>query len=261
MTFLSQNRCFGVEMSLPDALVGESESDDEGAAAVNSPEGAAAVNSPRPPCQNASSAAGNTFTEGSSSTAQPLTDTGTSYDDIDTDNPLPMLGGSAEPGDSSNSSAWHKHGNSAADTTSPQLDSHNMETQQSVDHSSAASDAHTQDMTALSQQPVHADALHNHMAQQGTEGHTSSSSAAATATTSEAAGHGEGQEVGPPGIPGGIPGVGGPTLASNLAFQQELQQRSGERQARAGAVMSDASAREVSDRGNSESEAAQRSLR
>ena len=119
-------------MCLPDALVGESESDDEGAAAVNSPQ---------PSSQNASSAAEHTFTGGSSSTAQPFTDAGTSYDDIDTDNPLPMLGGSPDPGDSS-SSAWHKHGNSAADTTTPQLDSHNTETQQSVDHSNRASDAH-----------------------------------------------------------------------------------------------------------------------
>ena len=225
------------------ALVGESESDDEGAPAVDSPQ---------PSSQNASSAAEHTFTGGSSSTAQPFTDAGTSYDDIDTDTSLPMLSGSADPGDSS-SSAWHKHVNSAADTTTPQLDSHNMETQQSMDHSSGASDAHTQKMTALSLPPVHADASHAHMAQQGTEGHASSAATAA----SEAAVQGEGQEVGPP----GMPGVGGPSLASNLAFQQELQQRSGERQARAGAVMSDASAREVADRGNRESEAAQRSLR
>ncbi len=174
-----------------------------------------------------------------------------------------MPSGSAEP-DKSSSSAWHKHGNSAADTTTtPQLDSHNMEAQQSVDDSDRASDAHTKNMTALSQQPVHVDALHEHMAPQGIKGHASSSAAAAAA--SEAASEGffqeQGQEVGPPGIPGGIPGVGGPSLASNLAFQQELQQRSGERQARAGAVMSDATAREVADRGNRESEAAQRSLR
>ena len=245
MTFLNQNRCFGVEMSLPVALVGESESDDEGAAAGNSPQ---------PSSQNASSAAENMFTGGSSSTAQPFTDATTSYDDIDTDNPLPMLGGSATPGASSNSSAWHKHGISAADTTSPQLDSHNTETQQSMDHSSWASDA--QNMTALSQQPVRADTLHDHMTQSGTEGHASSSAVATAA--SEGAFQGEGQEVGPT---RGIPGVGGATLASNLAFQQELQRRSGERQARAGAVKSDASAREVADRGNRESEAAQRSLR
>jgi len=232
---------------LLNAFAGESESDDEGAAAVNSPQ---------PSPQDASSAAGNTFTGGSSSITQPFTDAGTSYDDIDTDNPLPMLGGSTTPGNSS-SSAWHKHGNSAADPTSPQLDSHNMETQQSVDHSSGASDAHTQNLTALSQQPVHGDTLHERMTQLATEGHPSSSAAAAAAAASEAADQGDGQQIGPP----GIPGVGGPTLASNLAFQQELQQRSGERQARAGAVMSDASAREVADRGNRESEAAQRSLR
>jgi len=234
--------------TLLNALVGESESDDEGAAAVNSPQ---------PSPQDASSAAEHTFTGGSSSIAQPFTDAGTSYDDIDTDNPLPMLDTSPDPG-SSSSSAWHKHGNSTADTTTPQLDSHNMEAQQNVDHSNRASDAHTKNVTALSQQPVHADALHDHMAQQGTERYASSSAAT---VASEGAFQGEGQEVGPPGIPGGIPGVGGPTLASNLAFQQELQQRSGERQARAGAVMSDASAREVADRGNRESEAAQRSLR
>ena len=233
-------------------LVGESESDDEGAAAVNSP---------RPPSQDISSAAENTFTGGSSSTAQPFTDASTSYDDIDTDTSLPMLGGSADPGNSSSSSAWHKHGTSAADPTTPQLDGRDRRTQQSIDHSSGASDAHTQNMTALSQQPVHADALHNHMAQQGAERHVSSSAAAPVAATATAASEGavqrEGQEVGPP----GIPGLGGSTLASNLAFQQELQQRSGERQARAGAVTSDASAREVADRGNRESEAAQRSFR
>ncbi len=231
------------------ALVGESESDDEGAVAVNSPQ---------PSSQNASCAAEHTFTGGSSSTAQPFTDAGSSYDDIDTGTTLQMLVGSAAPGASSSSSAWHEHSNSAADTTTPQVDSHNMEIKQSVDHSSGASDAHTQNMTALSQQPVHADTLHSHMAQQGTEGHASSSAAAKTeaATATEAASE-EGQQVRPP----GIPGVGGPTLASNLAFQQELQQRSGGRQARAGAVMSGASAREVADRGNRESEAAQRSLR
>ncbi|DBA70627.1 TPA: hypothetical protein ACH3X2_012011 [Trebouxia sp. C0005] len=228
---------------------GESESDDEGAAAINNPE---------PSTQNASGAAEHTFTGGSSSTAQPFTDAGTSYDDIDTDPTVRMLGESADPGDSS---AWHKHDISAADTTTPQLDSHNTDTQHTVDHSNRAShahDAHTQNMTALSQQPVQADALPDHMPQQGTEGHASSSAAAAAATAaSEAAVQVEGQEVGPP----CIPGVGGPTLASNLAFQQELQQRSEERQARAGAVMSDASAREVADRGNRESEPAQRSLR
>ena len=228
-------------------LVGESESDDEGAAAVNSPQ---------PPTQDISSAAENTFTGGSSSTAQPFTDASTSYDDIDTDTSLPMLGGSADPGNSSSSSAWHKHGTSAADPTTPQLDGRGRRTQQSMDCSSGASDAHTQNMNALSQQPVHADALHNHMAQQGSERHASSSAAVAATAASEGA-QGEGQEVGPP----GIPGVGGSTLASNLAFQQELQQRCGERQARAGAVTSDASAREVADRGNRESEAAQRSFR
>ena len=42
----------------------------------------------------------------------------------------------------------------------------------------------------------------------------------------------------------------GQSLASNLAFQQELQQRTGERQARVGAVMSDADARQVAERGD-----------
>ena len=57
----------------------------------------------------------------------------------------------------------------------------------------------------------------------------------------------EGDEQGLMQLPAGAtnPGAAAPSLASNRAFQQELQRRTGERQARAGALMSDAAAREV----------------
>lgn len=226
-------------------------------------------------------AADDTLTAGSTSTAQLLTDAGTSYDDIDTDAPRqpqsgpPRPRGSLAQDDATRTTQMHADG--SGDASSPQLDDcMGDQAQRSIQmqHSGRGSEAHTQDILAASGETpysLHADAAQD-------DRHRSAPSAAAGANEARAAAAVQADAQGQQGrLPAGMshpgaavaspsaapvaeeegqdliqlpagatnPGVAAPTLASNRAFQQELQQRTGERQARAGALMTDAAAREV----------------
>lgn len=226
-------------------------------------------------------AADDTLTAGSTSTAQLFTDAGTSYDDIDTDAPQQLQTGPPRPRGSlaqdNTTRTTQTHADGSSDASSPQLDDcMGDQAQRSIQmhHSDRGSDAHSQAIQAASGETpytLHADATQH-------DRHRSAPSAAAGANEANAAAavqaDGQGQQGRPPAamsqpgapaafpsaapvaeeegqdltqLPAGAtnPGVAAPTLASNRAFQQELQRRSGERQARAGALMTDAAAREV----------------
>ena len=183
---------------------------------------------------------------GSSSIAQPFIDAGTSYDDIDTDAAAPQQHDtqhgvlSSQAGGSS--SYMHSSSSVPAGEASSQKEHSPLHhacggaagAQQPSDqprYDRWDSDAHNVDTNAQSEQQdvgftaESLDQANGSMTQQEEDQSQAQSSG----------NHGVPRETGP--------GLG------NLAFQQELQQRSVERQARAGALMSNASAREVSDRG------------
>ena len=246
-------------------FVGESESDDEGSLAPHQAAQPSATTLVPSPDED-------TLIAGSSSTAQPTTDVSLPADS-DTVAPPEQRGGShlqkdieAEPHSQSQSPGWVQSqsspdsraqtGRAAASIGSPFLErlaaadgASSAETSQHAQHashSSTALDAQTQQSsqsaagpasdqaTGLQSQPNQA----RHAAEKAQE-----EDQQLTAALAE-------EEAGAGNQPAGAadPMAAGQALAGILAFQHELQQRSSERQARAGALLDNAEARQ--DRGD-----------
>ena len=258
--------------------VGESESDEDDVLPSQEPQ---------TQTQTDKYAAEQTVIGGLTSTAQPVTDVGTSYDDIDEDTATSQQYAIAP----NNKPSTAQRGNSPPAVGSSNANQPSISSRASDAHmhagSSWSSDAHTQDRSGasemqhnasfpnqatgqLAQEVEEGNQLPSALKQEGEERQQRQVQMPAGARNpgfaSSALAQAEDKnqpQVQVPAATAGDPGSGNPTLASNLAFQQELQQRSGERQARAGALMGD-SPRDVADRGTAASRAragAQRGLR
>lgn len=253
--------------------VGESESDDEGLLA---PQKDAQPSVPA----LAPSAEEDTLTSGSTSTAQPFTDVSMPADSDTVTSPQQgaesqlQKHAQAEPHLQSQLQGWlqsqsgpntESHTRHAAtdpaSVSSPFLDrlataggpssGNASQCAQQPSHFSMASDTHTQGSSQSAAEPASA---------------APNKATDAQFEPNQARGHAaeEAQEERQHGQPSNAanPMAAGQALASNLAFQHELQQRSSERQARAGALLGNAEAGETAGRGDQGGQGAhQRGLR
>ena len=255
---------------------GESESDEDDVTAMS--------NSDKQALQEQSAASGpdGTITAGSTSTAEPITDAVASYDDIDPDD-MAQSRPSTHPHYRQSSHTSAAVTNDSVDKLHPssspapkeQRDSqsagfaHQTENEQQGHFQAPLSNntalasgqllSHARQGDSRLQPASQADFQHQERTQASPSNDTAMASGQSqhhdrsqascsddTAVSSDPSQHHGRSQASPS---NDAPVASGQGLAGNLAFQQELQQRSGQRQARAGA-MSDATIKEVTSQRN-----------
>ena len=238
------------------ACAGESESDEDDVTAMS--------NSDKQALQEEGAASGpdGTITAGSTSTAQPFTDAVASYDDIDTDDVADSRRSGTQSHDRQSSHASAVVTGDSVDKLHPSL-SPAAEEQR---HLQSAAFAHQPDSqqqgqfqaspsndtaVASGQSLSHTRQEHSHLqpASQADFQHQERTQVSPSNDTAVASGQSQHHGHSQASPSNDAPVASGQGLAGNLAFQQELQQRSGQRQARAGAT-SDATTRDVASQRN-----------
>lgn len=240
-------------------LPGESESDEDDATAMSNSDKQALQ---EPSVANTSDG---TITAGSTSTAQPFTDAVAYFDDIDTDDMAESRPSGTQSHDIQTSQTSATANDDSIDKMRPSL-SPAAEEQRDLQSAAFAhqpeneQQGHVQappsnDTAVVSGQSVsHTRQGHSQLqpASQADFQHQERTQASRSNDTAMASGQSQHHGRSQASPSNDAPVASGQSLAGNLAFQQELQQRSGQRQARAGA-MSDATIKErTSQRNESE---------